>query len=347
MNENLKEHRMTPSRFRSLTKKYRQLRIAVVGDFCLDRYLEIDPLRKEVSLETGLPVHNVVRIRGQAGGAGTIVNNLAALGVREILPIGFAGDDGEGFELQRALASLPGVQMESFVLTAERRTFTYAKPLIISHNRAPQELNRFDSKNWTPTPMSLQRRLSDSVRKIARKIDAIIVMDQVDVAETGVVTRRMLRTISEVRREIPSLLILADSRRDLRNFPTVGFKMNRAELSRLLGRAISVHETPMVAAALARKTGNYCFVTLANKGLLGAGPDGAGERVAALPVRGEIDVVGAGDCVTANLIAALAAGATLREALQLANAAASVVVHKLGTTGTASVAEIRSLLFPD
>jgi bifunctional ADP-heptose synthase (sugar kinase/adenylyltransferase) len=69
------------------------------------------------------------------------------------------------------------------------------------------------------------------------------------------------------------------------------------------------------------------------------------ERLPALPVRGEIDVVGAGDCVTANLAAALAAGASLREALQLANAAASIVVHKLGTTGTASVAEIKKLLY--
>jgi bifunctional ADP-heptose synthase (sugar kinase/adenylyltransferase) len=61
-------------------------------------------------------------------------------------------------------------------------------------------------------------------------------------------------------------------------------------------------------------------------------------------VRGEIDVVGAGDCVTANLTAALAAGANLRESLQLANAAASIVVHKLGTTGTASIAEIKRLV---
>jgi len=51
--------------------------------------------------------------------------------------------------------------------------------------------------------------------------------------------------------------------------------------------------------------------------------------------------VGAGDAVTANLAAALAARATLREAIELANAAASVVIHQLGTTGTASVAEIR------
>ena len=42
------------ARFRALTKRYRQLRIAVAGDFCLDRYLEIDPARKEISIETGI-----------------------------------------------------------------------------------------------------------------------------------------------------------------------------------------------------------------------------------------------------------------------------------------------------
>ena len=98
------------------------------------------------------------------------------------------------------------------------------------------------------------------------------------------------------------------------------------------------------AARLARKTKNYCFVTLAEKGMVGAGPDGAVEQWPAFALRGRIDIVGAGDCVSANLTAALAAGASLREALQLASAASSVVIHKIGTTGTASVKEIRDLL---
>ncbi len=126
--------------------------IAVLGDFCLDRYLEIDPAKTEVSLETGLPVHNVVNVRAQPGGAGTIVNNLAALGVGTIFPIGFAGDDGEGFELWHALERRPGVRLTHFVQTAHRRTFTYCKPLVIAPDKPPVELNRLDLKNWTPTP---------------------------------------------------------------------------------------------------------------------------------------------------------------------------------------------------
>ena len=72
---------MNPSRFRSITEKYPALRVAVVGDVCLDRYLEIDPEKQETSIETGLAVHNVVNVRSQPGGAGTILNNLVALGV--------------------------------------------------------------------------------------------------------------------------------------------------------------------------------------------------------------------------------------------------------------------------
>jgi bifunctional ADP-heptose synthase (sugar kinase/adenylyltransferase) len=139
---------------------------------------------------------------------------------------------------------------------------------------------------------------------------------------------------------------MADSRRTLKGYPPVCLKMNRAELSNLAGvkRLVPVQDVGPTAATLARKTRNQCFVTLSENGIIGASPDGTVERLPAIPVRGEIDVVGAGDCVTANLTTALAAGAELKEALQMANAASSIVVHKLGTTGTASIAEIRKLL---
>src|SRR3954471_1227047 len=98
---------MLPARLTELTSRYRDLAIAVFGDFCLDRYFEIDPAREEISIETGLPVHNVINVRCQPGGAGTILNNLAALGIGTIYPVGLCGDDGEGFELQRALRARP------------------------------------------------------------------------------------------------------------------------------------------------------------------------------------------------------------------------------------------------
>lgn len=338
--------RMRGERFEAITTRYASLRVVLIGDFCLDRYLEIDPARAETSIETGLAVHNVIRVRSQPGGAGTILNNLVALGVGTVRPIGFSGEDGEGFELRRGLRSLPGVSMDGFVQTGLRRTFTYCKPLLMHPGRPPTELNRLDSKNWTPTPTPIEESLVERLRALSADADAVIVLDQVDVPDTGVVTARVRAALGELAATRPGLLILADSRRGLAGWPAVGFKMNVAELSAMLGGKApgSTEEVRVQAKALATRTGKPVFVTLSERGMVGSmkGTDSA--HVPTLPVRGPIDIVGAGDSVTANLTAALAAGADVGEGMELAMAAASEVIHQLGTTGTASVAQLRDRL---
>lgn len=351
---------MTPDRFQEITSRYASLRIALVGDFCLDRYLEIDPARAEVSIETNLEVHNVVRVRSQPGGAGTILNNLAALGIGRIHALGFSGDDGEGFELRRALDQVRTpdgrscVELAGFQTSAQRRTFTYCKPLVVAPGRDPVELNRLDSKNWTPTPRDVEDRLIAAIGALRDSVEAVILLDQVDVPETGVVTKRVREAVAEAFASRPDVVVLADSRRGLGEFPKLGFKMNAAELARMnsesavassAGALPELAAVRAAAASLAQANDKPVFITLAERGIIGAMPDGMSEHAQAHPVRGPIDVVGAGDSVTANLTAALAAGATVREALDLTMAAASLVVHQLGTTGTANVAELRELLF--
>lgn len=333
---------MTPERFRAVASRFKDLRIAVVGDFCLDRYLEIDPERAERSIETGLPVHNVVRVRSQPGGAGTIVNNLVALGIGEISAIGFCGDDGEGYELRRELAALPGLNLDFFVSTTERATFTYCKPLVVSTGQPPVELNRLDVKNWTPTPAALENRLADSLSEVGSKVDALIVLDQVDESGTGVVTQVLLDRLGAIASAHPALPVIADSRRGLRGWPPVSYKMNAAELAALLSRNddASLDVVAATAAELAARNGRPVFITLSERGIVAADPRGTVDHVPALPVRGPIDIVGAGDSVTANLAAALASGANLLEAAELASVAASLVIHQLGTTGTASLSEL-------
>ncbi|MEO8427715.1 MAG: PfkB family carbohydrate kinase [Verrucomicrobiota bacterium] len=337
---------MNSSRFKSLAANYAKLSIAVAGDFCLDRYFDLDPARTEISIETGLPVYNIVNVRTQPGAAGTILNNLVALGIGEIFVVGFAGEDGEGWSLIRALQAKPGVRMDYFLQTTERRTFTYTKPLMFEPGKPPRELNRLDMKNWSPTSPALSRRLGEACEELAGHVDAFILMDQVDLPNTGVLTTEVLDSIRAIARAKPGLLIMADSRRGLRDFPPVTFKMNAAEMARLTGKspAVSLPEVQQQAVELAATNGQRVFITLAERGILGASPEGQVEHVPALPVRGEIDIVGAGDAVTANLTASLAAGATPRESMEIANAAASIVIHQLGTTGTATVEQIGNLL---
>ncbi len=335
---------MNAGRFSAITGRYPSLRIGVVGDFFLDRYLLIDPAKAETSIETGLPVFNVVGVRGQPGAAGTIVNNLVALGVGEVHVVGFRGDDGEGYELRRALASLPGVNLDHFLNAPSRRTPVYCKPLVIEDGKEPRELNRLDSKNWTETPPELQRELAGRVADLAPRVDMILLMDQVDLPETGVVTRPVREAAHASLQKGVVPLVLADSRRGLGDFPALAFKMNAAELARMTGGEST--EPGLVrawAAELAERNSRPVFVTMAERGIVGALPGHPPEHVPALPVRGPIDVVGAGDSVTANLAAALAAGAEPREAMELAMAASSLVIHQLGTTGTASIAEIARL----
>jgi len=337
---------MTPDRLSEIAGRYSKLRIAVVGDLCLDRYLEIDPARTEVSIETGLPVYNVARVRSQPGAAGTILNNLVTLGVGQIFPVGFCGEDGEGYELLRALGALPGVDATHFFQTSARRTFTYCKPLIMEPGQPPRELNRLDSKNWTPTPAQVAERIADSVEELRGAVDAVILMDQVDVEETGVVTKSVLARVEALEKKAAPIPVLADSRRGLRGFSSVIFKMNAAELSALTGMPAqsSLEEIRHAAVKLSRQNQRAVFVTMAERGLVGALPDGRSEHVPALALRGTIDVVGAGDSVTANLSAALAGGAELREALSVAALASSIVIHQLGTSGSASVGQMRGLL---
>lgn len=337
---------MTPERFQAIAARYPSLKLAVVGDFCLDRYLEIDPAKTEISIETKRPVHNVVNIRAQPGGAGTVLNNLAALGVGEIFPVGFCGEDGEGFELCRALAATPGVNSSHFLTTPQRRTFTYGKPLVMEPGQPPRELDRLDVKNWIPTPAAVQDVLVQSLLALLADVDAVIVMDQVDIAETGVVSKGLrdaLGSTANNRRGIP---IIADSRRGLHGYPPVIFKMNAAELAAFSGwpRGLSLAQVKAIATRLATHNQQAVFVTMAERGIVGISPAGAVEHVTALPVRGPIDIVGAGDSVTANLAVALAAGATVREAVEIAIVASSLVIHQLGTTGTASIKQIAELL---
>src|SRR3989441_4990408 len=98
------------------------LTIGVVGDMFLDRYLDIDAALTEPSLETGLEAYQVVRVRSYPGAAGTVINNLAALGVKRVCTISVIGNDGEGYELLRALDQLNVVDRTWILQESSRRT---------------------------------------------------------------------------------------------------------------------------------------------------------------------------------------------------------------------------------
>src|SRR3954468_17573327 len=123
---------LTTQRIDDLLERLPRLAVGVLGDLFLDRYLDLDARLTEPSIETGLDAYQVTAVRSAPGAAGTVVNNLAPLGVGRVLPIAVMGDVGEGHELWRALQRLPGVILDH-VRRATRpdfRTPTYTKPML-------------------------------------------------------------------------------------------------------------------------------------------------------------------------------------------------------------------------
>src|SRR5256885_9744438 len=115
-----------------------RLTIGLVGDLFLDRYLDIDAALTKPSLETGLDAYQVVRVRSSPGAAGTVINNLVALGVKDVYPVSVIGDDGEGYELLRSLKD-QGTDAGFIFLDGSRRTPTYTKPMLYQAGQMPRE----------------------------------------------------------------------------------------------------------------------------------------------------------------------------------------------------------------
>jgi len=159
-------------------------RIGVVGDYFLDKYLDVDPALVERSVETGKPAHQVVGVRHSSGAAGTVVCNLVALDAGAVHAVGYVGDDGEGVELLRDLRGL-GAQVDGLIATPDRFTPTYLKPRDAAGG-LEAEHERYDTKNRAPTPAALEDRVIACVRDLLPHVDAVIVADQVEEAECGV-----------------------------------------------------------------------------------------------------------------------------------------------------------------
>lgn len=342
-------------RLTELLVRFAGLRVAVLGDFFLDKYLEVDPRLAELSLETGRTAHQVVQVRHSPGAAGTVANNLASLMGKDrsgsISAIGFSGDDGEGFELRRDLGAL-GVDLSEFVLdkTPGRRTPVYLKPRDLERPELSGEHDRYDLKNRLPTGRELEASLSSSIRRLFAEVDLFVVMDQVEEDGFGAVTpgiRDLLGRLAGERRGKAAPLLWADSRRRIGLFPGFIRKMNEFELLGIPdpkpGSSVPEDRLLERVGTSEAAAGAPVFVTAGARGVWVNGPEGP-VLVPAVAVDGPVDPTGAGDSFTAGAALALAAGAGRQEAALLGCLAASVTVRKLGTTGNASAEELREAL---
>jgi bifunctional ADP-heptose synthase (sugar kinase/adenylyltransferase) len=318
-------------RLNALLHVFPRLTIGLVGDLFLDRYLHLAEGVTELSIETGEEAYQIDRVRNSPGALGTVLNNLSALGVGLLVPITVVGEDGHAYDLVRELRRLP-IDSGHVLCRRERLTPTYTKPLRPAENGMVRELNRLDVRTRGPLTDAAVEEVCNRVRDVFRTSDGLIVLDQINEANWGVVNDAVRETIEELGRAEPGKLIFVDSRAHLGSFHDVTLKGNRQEIDR----------TKLSAEALAERNGRDVYVTQGEEGVLVVRPNGSALRAPGIAVPGPLDIVGAGDSATSGIVAALLAGASPEEAAALGNLAASITIQQLGTTGTASPEQLRA-----
>jgi rfaE bifunctional protein kinase chain/domain len=308
------------------------LRILIAGDICLDRWCTYDPKHREPSRETGIDRIGVVSTEVTPGGGGTVANNLAALGAKQVSVLGVTGDDGYAYELARALNER-GIDASNLIRSSALQTFTYTK-LINSTNRV-EDQPRIDFIHSEPLAADIETQLLERLHSVAADFDAIIALDQSETPASGVVTAKMRELLSQ----LPNRIIWADSRIRSELFRNVTMKVNRQEAVEACHRLNIPDDYRALREAL---NAPNLFVTEGAEGVQIATPT-ALHRVPTKPIANPVDICGAGDSFSAGAVCALALGATESEAAHFGNLVASVTVMKPGT-GTASPAELLALV---
>lgn len=322
-------NQLTQQRAAELLTAMSNRKIVVLGDVMLDEFVWGDVTR--ISPEAPVPVVDIRRESVHLGGAANVLANLVALGAHASV-VGVVGNDAAGERLRASLKEVSPTQPDEHLVVDEGRPST-TKTRIIAHN---QLVVRADREERRPVNGKIQTRILDSLTQALQDADAFVVSDY----DKGVVTPHILGEILPAAyARVP---VLIDPK--IRNFsyyrPASLITPNHHEALRMTNLEADSDEGLHQAAQIIRgKLGcDAVLITRGDRGimLLEGDSDPVFVETAAREV---YDVTGAGDTVIATLAAALAAGATMLEAANLANHAAGIVVGKVGTA-TANADEL-------
>ncbi len=308
-----------------------KLRALVVGDICLDRWCRYDPALADISRETGIPRIAVVSTEVTPGGGGTVANNLAALGTGRVAVLGVIGHDGFGHELEGALTAR-GISHELLV-RGDVPTFTYTK--LIDCRTGEENLPRVDFVNAAPIPEDLEREVVSRLERAAPDHDVILVSDQAETSQGGVVTPAVREALRRLAADHPRIVFWADSRLRAELFRGVIVKGNRAEIDAASTRALGRVDYPEFRRHLEAP---FLAITAGGDGALIVQADGQ-SWARSRNVEKPVDICGAGDAFSAGAALALKAAGDPAAAAAFGNLTASITIMKRGT-GTASPREV-------
>jgi rfaE bifunctional protein kinase chain/domain len=323
--------RMDQAQAESLLAKMRGRKVAVLGDLMLDEYLFGEVSR--ISPEAPVPIVRINRERAVLGGAANVAANLKSIGAEPVL-LGTLQQDIAGNRLQALLRGL-GIKADWLVVDPSRPTII--KTRVIGQQQQMIRIDREVDGGCQPAAVAA---LGACLERALEQASALIISDYAK----GVVNLELMDRVRELcrARSIPWVVDPKPAHASLyRGAPLM--TPNTKELAALTGMpAKSDDELAAAGQALMDNLGlQGLLVTRSEKGMALFAPDLEHRRPWLIPTeaREVFDVSGAGDTVIAVFSAAISTGADWQDAAMLANAAAGVVVGKMGTA-TATPAEV-------
>ena len=316
------------------------VKIVVVGDFCLDSYWFIDESKSEISIETGCRTRPVRTQKYSLGGAGNVANNLLAMGVRTIYAFGVAGVDPFAPEMIKIMKKA-GIRTD-YLLTQDTdwSTHVYAKPYV-----GNDEEGRIDFGNFNRLADAKADELLQKLSELIPEIDMVIINEQV---LSGIHTLYFREKLIKLVEAFPEKTFITDSRHYSDQYEGTLRKMNDSEAAILCGmiqdttETVSYDDVCQAAEILFKRFKKPVFITRGRYGSLVINEKGI-EDIPGLMIVSRVDTVGAGDSYLAGVSAALAAGYDPETAACLGSYAAGVTVQKLFQTGTATPEEILAI----
>ena len=301
-----------------LADRLSEARVLVVGDLMLDRFIWGKVNR--ISPEAPVPVVQVTSDSIHLGGAANVVSNINALGGRAV-PIGLIGNDEAGNLLRKQLAQ---GNMSQQGIVADGDFQTIEKTRIIAHH---QQVVRVDRERLINTSETMGTQIKAKLSELIPRAQAVIVSDY----GKGVVNRGLLQHLCQFRDQV----FISVDPKDL-NFDHYRqvhvITPNQSEAERMSGVTIDGPDSLEKAAAaiFKRLSCKHLLITLGEHGMALFRGSARCDTIPTL-AREIYDVSGAGDTVIAVYTMAQAVGADPHQAALMANAAAGVVVGKLGT----------------
>ncbi|MGC9080115.1 D-glycero-beta-D-manno-heptose-7-phosphate kinase [Sulfurihydrogenibium sp.] len=299
-------------RAQQLISNFKNLKIAVVGDIILDKYLWGEVER--ISPEAPVPIVDVKRETVSLGGASNVANNIVSLEAKAYM-IGVIGNDENGKTIEKLLQEKGIIPL--LVKDKSRPTIEKTRVIAVS-----QQLLRIDRENRNPLNETVERRIIDQIKEIKDEVDGFIVSDY----GKGVVNKNIMEYIKSLGKPVfvdpkPSnfylykdITIMTPNRKE-------AYESIKAEKN-----------TPV------EEVGKTIMKQLNLKQLLiTLGADGMAlfeeEKVIKIPAKARkvFDVTGAGDTVISVLALVKLSGGTWEESATIANYAAGYVVGEIGT----------------